>query len=89
MAVAIGQLGGDLTAETEDLVALVSSLRRAGWEAPTSAPGWSIGDQVGHLAYFGEQVTLATTDPDAFAQRRRPGVRQTTGPKRRPGQFTS
>jgi uncharacterized protein (TIGR03084 family) len=70
MAAAVGQLGDDLMAETEDLVALVTSLSPAGWETPTPAPGWSIRDQVGHLAYFDEQLTLAATDPDAFARRR-------------------
>lgn len=71
MAAAVGQLGDDLMAETDDLVALVTSLSPAEWETPTPAPSWSIRDQVGHLAYFDEQVTLAATDPDAFAQRRR------------------
>jgi uncharacterized protein (TIGR03084 family) len=70
MAAAIEQLGDDLMAETEGLVALVTSLSPAQWETPTPAPGWSIRDQVGHLAYFDEQVTLAATDPEAFAQRR-------------------
>jgi uncharacterized protein (TIGR03084 family) len=70
MAAAVGQLGDDLMAETGDLVDLVTSLSPAGWETPTPAPGWSIRDQVGHLAFFDEQVTLAATDPDAFARRR-------------------
>lgn len=70
MAAAIGQLGNDLMTETEDLVALVTSLSPAQWETTTPAPGWSIRDQVGHLAYFDEQVTLAATDPDTFARRR-------------------
>lgn len=70
MAAALGQLGDDLMAETEDLVALVAPLSPAQWEMPTPAPGWSIRDQLGHLAYFDEQVTLAAIDPDAFARRR-------------------
>jgi uncharacterized protein (TIGR03084 family) len=74
MAAAIEQLGDDLMAETEDLAALVAPLRPADWETPTPAPGWSIRDQVGHLATFDEQVTLAATDPDAFAQQRREAV---------------
>jgi uncharacterized protein (TIGR03084 family) len=79
MAAAVGQLGDDLMAETEDLVALVTSLNSSQWEAPTPAPGWSIRDQVGHLAYFDEQVTLAATDPDAFAQRRLVAVADVDG----------
>jgi uncharacterized protein (TIGR03084 family) len=79
MAAAIEQLGDDLMAETEDLVALVTSLSPAQWETPTPAPGWSIRDQVGHLAYFDEQVTLAATDPEVFAQRRREAVADVDG----------
>jgi uncharacterized protein (TIGR03084 family) len=70
MAAAVGQLGEDLLAETHDLVGLVASLSLDQWETPTPAPGWSIGDQIGHLAFFDEQVTLAATDPDAFARQR-------------------
>jgi uncharacterized protein (TIGR03084 family) len=68
MSVALGQLCDDLTAETDDLVAVVLPLSPEGWETPTPAPGWSIRDQIGHLAYFDEQVTLAATDPDAFQE---------------------
>ncbi|HEX4244562.1 MAG TPA: TIGR03084 family metal-binding protein [Acidimicrobiales bacterium] len=71
MAVATRQLGDDLMAETEDLLCLVTPLDRAGWDTATPAPGWSVADQVGHLAYFDEQLTLAATDPDAFRERRR------------------
>ncbi len=70
VAVAIDQLVDDLLAETEDLVGLVNSLSPAGWETPTPAPGWSIRDQIGHLAYFDEQVSRAATDPDAFGAER-------------------
>ncbi len=71
MTASVGQLADDLMAETEDLVVLVTSLSPAQWETPTPAPGWFIRDQIAHLAYFDEQVTLAATDRDAFAQRRR------------------
>ncbi len=70
MAVVVEELADDLLAETEDLVRLVSSLTPAGWETPTPSPGWSIKDQIGHLAYFDEQLSLAATDPDAFGQER-------------------
>ena len=70
MAIGTGQLGDELWAETEDLLCLVAPLDRAGWDRPTPAPGWSIADQVGHLAYFDEQLTLAATDPHAFGQQR-------------------
>jgi uncharacterized protein (TIGR03084 family) len=37
------------------------------WDASTPAEGWSIQDQIGHLAFFDEQATMALTDPDRFA----------------------
>ena len=40
--------------------------RRPAGAAPTPAPGWSIHDQVTHLAYFDETAALAATDPDRF-----------------------
>ena len=41
-------------------------MEEATWDAPTPAPGWSVRDQVTHLAYFDEAATLAATDPDQF-----------------------
>ena len=79
MAVAIDQLCGDLLAETEDLVPLVASLSPAAWETPTPAPGWSVRDQIGHLAYFDEQVSVAATDPHTFREVRRQALADVDG----------
>lgn len=57
----------DLSEEHRDLDAMVADLDDATWEAPTPAVGWNIRDQVGHLAFFDEQATLALRDGDAFA----------------------
>ncbi len=57
----------DLTAEQEDLDRLVAGLSDSEWDLPTPAEGWSIRDQISHLAFFDEQAALAARDPDAFA----------------------
>ncbi len=66
MAVDLDELAADLAAETAELLALVEPLDDAGWATPTPAPGWSVQDQVSHLAYFDEAAATAATDPDAF-----------------------
>ena len=48
----LGALLADLADETAALNALTAPLDDAGWKQPTPAPGWTIADQVGHLAYF-------------------------------------
>jgi uncharacterized protein (TIGR03084 family) len=49
----------DLEAEQLALDALVADLDEPGWETPTPAEGWSIRDQVAHLAFF-DEVTVAS-----------------------------
>jgi uncharacterized protein (TIGR03084 family) len=64
-------LAGDLAAEQDALDAIVAVLSREQWLTPTPSPGWTVADQVGHLAYFDSAATLALTDPDAFQAHRR------------------
>jgi uncharacterized protein (TIGR03084 family) len=66
MAVSLAPLCADLAAETADLVAILAPLGEATWDRPSPAPGWSIRDQVTHLAYFDDVSTVAATDPDRF-----------------------
>ena len=40
--------------------------RRRAWPTPTPAAGWTVRDQVSHLAYFDETATLRATDPERF-----------------------
>lgn len=56
----------DLAAEHDGLDEIVTRLDPEGWDVPTPAPGWSIRDQIAHLAFFDEVAVQAATDPDAF-----------------------
>jgi uncharacterized protein (TIGR03084 family) len=69
----------DLSAETEALVALVETLDADGWEKITPAEPWTIRDQIGHLAYFDEQASLAASDPGAFAEQVNRDIEALTG----------
>ena len=60
----------DLLAETRSLHTVVHPLDDATWDTPTPAPGWSIKDQMVHLAYFDEAQVRAMTDPEGFATER-------------------
>jgi uncharacterized protein (TIGR03084 family) len=57
----------DLQAETDDLLVILRGLSADQWDTPTPADGWSVRDQISHLAFFDETGTLAATDADAFA----------------------
>ncbi|MGC5017549.1 TIGR03084 family metal-binding protein [Micromonospora sp. DT47] len=56
----------DLTAESEQLDALVATLPPEGWARPTPAPGWTVAHQIAHLAWTDHVARLAATDTDAF-----------------------
>jgi uncharacterized protein (TIGR03084 family) len=60
-------LAEDLTAESAALRNMVADLDEAGWRTPTPAEGWSIGDQISHLAFFDDAAIQSATDPDGFA----------------------
>ena len=47
----------DVAAETVVLRQLVAGLDERAWRQATPAPGWSIADQVSHLAHFDEAAT--------------------------------
>lgn len=48
-----------LEAETAWLRELLASLDDAGWHRATPAAGWTVADQVSHLAYFDEAATAS------------------------------
>jgi uncharacterized protein (TIGR03084 family) len=56
----------DLRDETTVVESMLKALRPTHWSLATPAEGWSIGDQVTHLAYFDEAATLAVVDDDGF-----------------------
>jgi uncharacterized protein (TIGR03084 family) len=66
MAVSMGQLLDDLEAETEMIRALAADLDDTGVATPTPAAGWSVRDQLTHLAYFDETAHQAAVDPAGF-----------------------
>ena len=59
-------LAADLAAESAVTRALVAGLDEAGWDTPTPAAGWDIGDQISHLAYFDEVTVRSAVQPDRF-----------------------
>ena len=60
-------LARDLTAESAVLRGMIGDLDEAGWHTPTPAEGWSIGDQISHLAFFDDAAIQSATDPEGFA----------------------
>ncbi|MET7462807.1 TIGR03084 family metal-binding protein [Nonomuraea sp. NPDC005501] len=62
----MGELLADLRAETASLEALLAPLRPGQWELATPAEGWTVRDQVAHLAWFDDAARTAVTDPAAF-----------------------
>ncbi|MCU1504916.1 MAG: hypothetical protein JWM12_4270 [Ilumatobacteraceae bacterium] len=70
MAADLVGLCDDLLAERAELDAILAVLDETAWSAPTPSPGWSIRDQVSHLAWFDGAATQAITDPDGFRRER-------------------
>ena len=62
----LSALTADLVAETAGLDEILGALVPAQWQLATPAPGWTIADQVSHLAYFDEATLLSIRDPDLF-----------------------
>jgi uncharacterized protein (TIGR03084 family) len=56
----------DLTADTEEFEGLVSGLNEAGWARPTPAPGWTVANQVAHLAFVFRLAGTSAGDPELF-----------------------
>jgi uncharacterized protein (TIGR03084 family) len=57
----------DLAAEHADLDAIVAGVDSSAWALATPSPGWSVSDQIGHLAFFDARAREALIDPVAFA----------------------
>ena len=66
----IPELCDDLLAERADLLAIIEPLDEDGWRKVTPAPGWSVLDQVTHLAWFDDAARQAISEPEAFRAHR-------------------
>jgi uncharacterized protein (TIGR03084 family) len=66
MPVDLAALAADLKAETDVVTAMLDPLPAADWDRSTPSPGWTIRDQVTHLAYFDDTAAMAVTDPARF-----------------------
>lgn len=64
--VSMAALCADLAAETAELRALVAPLAETEWRRPTPAPGWTIADQLVHLAEVDDVALQAAIRPDDF-----------------------
>ena len=67
MPIDMRELADDLTAETTALREMVAGLDEAAWRTPTPAEGWTIADQVSHLAFFDDAAIQSAADPEGFA----------------------
>ena len=57
---------GDVRAEADQLIELLSGLDDEQWHLPTPAVGWDIHDQVVHLAFFDDLAVLGFAHPEEF-----------------------
>ncbi|MEL6892435.1 MAG: TIGR03084 family metal-binding protein [Actinomycetota bacterium] len=58
----------DLLAEQAELDSLVTPITDEQWQLPTPSPRWTIGDQIGHLAYFDRTAAWAISDEERFTR---------------------
>ncbi len=63
---AIAGLRSDLADEHASLDQIVADLPERDWRLATPSPGWTIADQIGHLAAVDWKARLAMTDAEAF-----------------------
>jgi uncharacterized protein (TIGR03084 family) len=68
----LAALCDDLLEETRVLESVLEELDDSGWRCSTPAPGWTVHDQVSHLAFFDDAVVSAATAPAAFRDERGP-----------------
>lgn len=66
----VQSLLADLSAERDQLLRLVKEIAPEEWASDTPSAGWSVRDQVAHLAFFDEVSLQAIADPSGFALER-------------------
>jgi uncharacterized protein (TIGR03084 family) len=62
----MGVLTADLAAESAELYEVLSVLAEPEWNRDTPAAGWTVRDQVTHLAWADDAAVQAATDPERF-----------------------
>lgn len=62
----VAGLVADLTAESAALQEILATIDDADWDLDTAAVGWTIHDQIAHLAHFDGITRLAIVAPVAF-----------------------
>lgn len=66
MALDFPSLLVDLRTESDYLTAQLRSISAQQWTLPTPAAGWTIADQISHLAFFDDSARLAVSNADQF-----------------------
>ena len=74
----VQELCDDLEAERVDLLAIVRGLVDE-WDRATPAPGWSIRDQLTHLAWFDDAARQSIVDPETFVEGRQAALSDVDG----------
>ena len=69
MPIDLDALCDDLTAERDDLIALASGRAGDWWTELTPSEGWTVLDQLTHLAHFDDEATMSMSDPVEFRRR--------------------
>jgi uncharacterized protein (TIGR03084 family) len=67
MAVHLPALARDLRSETAELARVVRAAGERSLELATPAQGWTVRDQLTHVALYDHVAVIALTDPDSFA----------------------
>jgi uncharacterized protein (TIGR03084 family) len=62
----LSALLAELTAECDELDALVAGIGEMDWFEDTPSPGWTVATQIAHLSWTDDAAHLAITDPPAF-----------------------
>lgn len=57
----------DLTADAEEVDQLVANLDAEWWDAATPAPGWTVANQIAHLAFIFRIAGMSAADPAGFS----------------------
>jgi uncharacterized protein (TIGR03084 family) len=61
------ELCEDAVTEHDEVVALLTDLNDTDWAVQTPSAGWTVRDQIAHLAWFDRAATSAVSDPQTFA----------------------